>query len=210
MTARHGRLRSTAAALCFGAAVMSTVPAGAGSLLLENVGIGGAAFTMKLESFQEKKYKATLAQQYDFSCGSAALATLLTYNYNIPVSEQDVFKDMFDKGDKQVIAESGFSLLDIKNYLTRRGLESNGYRAPLEKLAGVRLPAIVLVNVRGYSHFVVLEGIRDGWVLLSDPANGMRSEPVGEFESHWTGIFFLIFTGADQAQERFNARDSWA
>jgi hypothetical protein len=121
MTARHGRLRSTAAALCFGAAVMSAVPAGAGSLLLENVGIGGAAFTMNLESFQEKKYKATLAQQYDFSCGSAALATLLTYNYNIPVSEQDVFKDMFDKGDKQVIAESGFSLLDLKNYLTRRG-----------------------------------------------------------------------------------------
>src|SRR5947207_7572143 len=136
MTARHGRLRAIAAALCFGAAALSAVPAGAGSLLLENVGIGGAAFTMNIESFQEKKYKATLAQQYDFSCGSAALATLLTYNYNIHVSEQDVFKDMFDNGDKQVIAESGFSLLDIKNYLTRRGLESNGYRAPLATLGG--------------------------------------------------------------------------
>jgi uncharacterized protein len=210
MTARHGRLRSTAAALCFGMAALSAGPAGAGSLLLENVGIGGAAFTMNIESFQEKKYKATLAQQYDFSCGSAALATLLTYNYNIPVSEQDVFKDMFDKGDKQVIAESGFSLLDLKNYLTRRGLESNGYRAPLEKLEGVRLPAIVLVNVRGYSHFVILEGIRDGWVLLSDPANGMRSESVGEFESQWTGIFFLILTNAEQAQERFNDNTRWA
>src|SRR4051794_11979167 len=183
MTARHGRLRSTAAALCFGAAVMSAVPAGAGSLLLENVGIGGAAFTMNLESFQEKKYKATLAQQYDFSCGSAALATLLTYDYNIPVGEQEVFHDMFENGDKQVIAESGFSLLDIKNYLTRHGLESDGYRAPLSKVAEVRVPVIVLVNTRGYRHFVVLQGIRDGWVLLSDPANGMRSEPVGQFEA---------------------------
>ena len=211
MTARHGMLRSTAAALClFGAAALPAVPAGAGSVLLENVGIGGGAITMNVESFQEKKYKATLAQQYDFSCGSAALATLLTYNYNIPVSEQDVFRDMFDKGDKQVIAESGFSLLDIKNYLTRRGLESNGYRAPLEKLAGVRLPAIVLVNVRGYAHFVVLEGIRDGYVLLSDPANGMRSESVGEFDSQWTGIFFLILTNAEQAQERFNDNTRWA
>jgi uncharacterized protein len=210
MTARYRRLRSTAAALCFAMPVLSAAPAGAGSVLLENVGIGGAAFTMNIESFQEKKYKATLAQQYDFSCGSAALATLLTYTYNISVNEQDVFKDMFDNGDKQVIAESGFSLLDIKNYLTRRGLESNGYRAPLEKLAGVRLPAIVLVNVRGYSHFVVLEGIRDGWVLLSDPANGMRSEPVGEFERQWTGIFFLILTNAEQAQERFNDNTRWA
>jgi uncharacterized protein len=76
-------------------------------LAVDNIGVELS------ESFQEKKYKATLAQQYDFSCGSAALATLLTYNYNIPVSEQDVFKDMFDKGDKKVIAESGFSLLDI-------------------------------------------------------------------------------------------------
>jgi hypothetical protein len=135
---------------------------------------------------------------------------LLTYNYGIPVGEQDVFKDMFDNGDKQVIAESGFSLLDIKNYLSRRGLESNGYRAPLEKLAGVRMPAIVLVNVRGYSHFVVLEGLRDGYVLLSDPANGMRSEPVGEFENQWTGIFFLILTNADQAQDRFNDKTRWA
>jgi predicted double-glycine peptidase len=197
-------------ALCFGTAALSAIPAGAGSVLLENVGIGGAAITMNVESFQERKYKTTLAQQYDFSCGSAALATLLTYNYNIPVSEQDVFKDMFDNGDKQVIAESGFSLLDIKNYLTRHGLESNGYRAPLEKLAGVRVPAIVLVNVRGYSHFVVLEGIRDGNVLLSDPANGIRSETVGEFENQWTGIFFLILTNAEQAQERFNDNSRWA
>ena len=210
MTAIYRRLRSTAWALCLGTAATAAVPAGAGSLYLNGVGLGGGAATMNLESFQEKKYKSTLAQQYDFSCGSAALATLLTYNYNIPVSEQEVFKSMFENGDKKVIAESGFSLLDIKNYLTRRGLELNGYRAPLDKLASVRLPAIVLTNVRGYSHFVVLEGIQDGYVLLSDPANGMRSEPLGEFENQWTGIFFLILTDAEQAQEGFNSEQKWA
>jgi uncharacterized protein len=199
-----------ASALCCGTAALSAVPAGAGSLFLNGVGLGGGAVTMNLESFQEKKYKATLAQQYDFSCGSAALATLLTYNYNMPVSEQEVFQSMFENGDKQVIAESGFSLLDIKNYLTRRGLESNGYRAPLEKLAKVRVPAIVLINTRGYNHFVVLEGIHDGWVLLADPANGMRSEPVGAFEDQWTGVFFLILTDAEQAQQGFNSQQKWA
>jgi uncharacterized protein len=210
MTVNHRRLSSTVSALCFGTAALFAVPAGAGSLFLNGVGLGGGAVTMDLDSFQEKKYKATIAQQYDFSCGSAALATMLTYNYNTPVGEQEVFREMFEQGDKQVIAESGFSLLDIKNYLARRGLESNGYRAPLEKLAKVRLPAIVLTNVRGYSHFVVLEGIQDGWVLLSDPANGMRSEPIGEFEGHWTGIFFLILTGAEQAQQGFNNHEKWA
>jgi hypothetical protein len=209
MTARSRRLRLTAAAACFGTAALAAVPAGAGSVYLNGVGLGGGAATTKFESFQEKKYKKTVAQQYDFSCGSAALATLLTYNYNIPVSEPEVFREMFDNGDKKVIAESGFSLLDIKNYLARRGLDANGYRAPLSKLADVRLPAIVLVNVRGYSHFVVLEGIQNGWVLLSDPANGMRTEPIDEFEGQWSGIFFLILTNAEYAQQTFNNREKW-
>jgi predicted double-glycine peptidase len=209
MILHYRSLRLTAAALCFGTPTLTAVPASAGSVYLNGVGLGGGAATTNLESFQEKKYKATIAQQYDFSCGSAALATLLTYNYNIPVSEPEVFREMFDNGDKKVIAESGFSLLDIKNYLARRGLEANGYRAPLSKLAEVRLPAIVLVNVRGYSHFVVLEGIQNGWVLLSDPANGMRSEPIGEFEGQWSGIFFLILTNAEHAQQTFNNREKW-
>jgi hypothetical protein len=204
------RLALGAATLCFGAAMAATASVRAGSVFLDGIGLGDGALTMNIESFQQKKYQATLAQQYDFSCGSAALATLLTYNYGIRVDEQDVFKDMIKHGDKKIISESGFSLLDIKNYLKRRGLESNGYRAPLEKLAKVRVPAIVLVNVRGYSHFVVLEGIRNGWVLLSDPANGMRSEPIGEFTAQWTGIFFLILTNAEQAQKRFNEPDRWA
>ena len=210
MTAAYRRLRLTAAALCFGAATLGADPAGAGSVYLNGVGLGGGAATTSLKGFRENKYKATIAQQYDFSCGSAALATLLTYNYNIPVSEPEVFRDMFDHGDKKVIAKSGFSLLDIKSYLARRGLEANGYRAPLSKLAEVRLPAIVLVNVRGYSHFVVLEGIHEGSVLVSDPANGMRSEPISQFEGHWSGILFLILTDAEHAQQGFNSREKWA
>ena len=72
MTARYRKLRLTAAALCFGTAALAAVPAEAGSVYLNGIGLGGGAATINLESFQEKKYKETVAQQYDFSCGSAA------------------------------------------------------------------------------------------------------------------------------------------
>jgi uncharacterized protein len=205
------RLRPIAAGLCVDATILFGIlaPAQAGSMYLD-VGLGGVAASLTIESFQEQKYKSTIAQEHDFSCGSAALATLLSYNYKIPVSETDVFNDMITNGNKKVISQSGFSLLDIKNYLARHGLESGGYRAPLTKLAQVRLPAIVLLNVRGYHHFVVLEGIENGRVLMADPANGMRSEPIGVFESEWSGIFFLILSNVDQGQKSFNSDQKWA
>ena len=212
MTNRTWRLPSIASALWLGAAVLpaTVAPAAAGSVYLDGTGVGGAALSLKVESFQEQKFKTTVAQKHDFSCGSAALATMLSHNYNIPVTEDAVFQDMFENGDKQVIGESGFSLLDMKNYLARHGLESNGYRAPLAKLASVGVPVIVLLNVRGYRHFVVFEGIQDGWVLLSDPANGTRTEQVGVFEEEWSGVFFLILSDADQAQASFNSPQRWA
>lgn len=212
MTRRSGRGLAPAAAALLGAAMLvpgAGTAAKAGSLYLD-IGLGGGAMSLHVESFQEQKYRNTVAQEHDFSCGSAALATLLSYNYNMPVSETAVFNDMIVNGDKKVISESGFSLLDIKRYLQRHGLDSNGFRAPLSKLETVRLPAIVLLNVRGYRHFVVLEGIVNNRVLLADPANGMRSEPIGVFESQWSGIFFLITSDVAQGQKSFNSDAKWA
>ena len=68
----------------------------------------------------------------------------------------------------------------------------------------------MLVNVRGYSHFVVLEGMQDGYVLLSDPANGMRSGAGRRVRKPVDSIFFLILTNAEQAQEHFNDKVRWA
>ena len=61
------RLRAIAAALCLGIAGFLANPAGAGSLFLDGVGFGSSAVTMNVDSFQEKKYKTTFPQQYDFS-----------------------------------------------------------------------------------------------------------------------------------------------
>jgi predicted double-glycine peptidase len=128
----------------------------------------------------------------------------------MPVGEMPVFRSMVLHGDKALIEKYGFSLLDMKLYLQRQGLPSGGFRAPLSKLAAVGVPAIVLINERGYNHFVVITGVEDGYVLIADPAVGMRTERVGIFEHQWSGIFFVILNHAIEARAHFNEERNWA
>ena len=94
---------------------------------LELAGIGGARYAVKVTSLKEARFKATTQQQYDFSCGSAAVATILTHHYGYPVSEQAVFEEMFTRGNQEKIRREGFSLLDMKTYLSAHGFQADGF-----------------------------------------------------------------------------------
>lgn len=206
IAARAGRRGAAALAV---ACAMALPSAGAAQFSLNGMALGAGNATVGVRSFQSLRFAQTIHQKYDFSCGSAALATLLTYAYDHPVSEHDVFISMFRHGDKQLIEREGFSLLDMKNYLARRGIPSGGFDAPLAKLAALRVSAIVLINDRGYHHFVVLRSIQDGHILISDPALGTRTEDVARFRRQWSGIFFLILSQAPKAQANFDDPALW-
>jgi predicted double-glycine peptidase len=168
----------------------------------------GGAFNVPVTSLKEEKFRTTIRQQYDFSCGSAALSTLLTYHYNYPVSEQTVFAEMFQRGDRLRIRQQGFSLLDIKMFLERRGFQANGYEAPLEKLESAQVPAIALLNENGYSHFVVVKGMHEGRILIGDPAGGTRVVARDHFEKLWINkILFVINNRVELA--KFNSDADW-
>ena len=145
--------------------------AAAGSIWLPDIGDGA---NVQTTSLAERKFKEIVQQQFDFSCGSAALATLLTYHYERPTDEMTAFRYMYDKGDREKIAQAGFSLLDMKGYLAQLGLDADGYQSELDMLAKAGIPAIALINYRGYRHFVVVKGVRRDSVLLGDPALGTR------------------------------------
>ncbi len=185
-----------------------TVPplAVAGSVDLP-VQVGGG-YHVPVSSLKEGKFLATVRQQYDFSCGSAALSTLLTYQYDYPVSETVTFTEMFEHGDQEKIKREGFSLLDLKVFLERHGFTADGFEAPLDKLASANIPAVVLLKENGYSHFVVVKGVRDGRVLIGDPAGGTRVMSRAHFESLWMNqILFVISNKRELA--RFNASVDW-
>lgn len=166
------------------------------------------SYTLKVTSLKEARFKTTVPQQYDFSCGSAATATLLTFQYGHPVSESDVFLQMYRNGDQGKIRSEGFSLLDMQRYLQSLGFTADGFELPLDKLLEEGLPAIVLLNDRGYRHFVVVKGMRDGRVLLGDPARGTRAMSRGRFEALWdNGVLFVVHNRRELA--RFNHPRDW-
>ena len=90
----------------------------------------GAGASVKVTSWRDIPFRTVVRQQYDFSCGSAAVATLLTYQYGRKVSEAEVFKAMYAVGDQEKIQKVGFSMLDMKRYLDEHGHE--GRRVPHE------------------------------------------------------------------------------
>jgi predicted double-glycine peptidase len=77
------------------------------------------------------KFRSTVPQKWDFSCGSAAVATLLTYHYNTPTSEESAIAVMYVRGDQAKIRREGFSLLDMKLYLEQHGFRADGFEATL-------------------------------------------------------------------------------
>ena len=171
-------------------------------------GIQGNSYTIHLTSLKDVRFRNTIRQQYDFSCGSAAVATLLTYQYGYPVDEQWAFEQMYARGDQAKIRKEGFSLLDIKRFLQANGFVADGFIVPLEKLQQEHLPAIVLINEKGYHHFVVIKGLAYGRVLVGDPARGTRAIPLAQFHREWTNRLLFVIHNR-RALAVFNSAGDW-
>jgi len=169
----------------------------------------GGLFTVKITSLKELRFKRTIRQQHDFSCGSAALATLLTFHYDHPITEEEIFNAMFEQGNKEKIEQEGFSLLDMKRYLETLGYLASGYQdTSLDKVRQVGIPVIVLINNGGYMHFVVIKGVNDEDVLVGDPAIGIRTIPRKEFDTIWNHLVFVI-TNFQTTADSFNKAAEW-
>ncbi|CAG2146236.1 hypothetical protein LMG31506_03359 [Cupriavidus yeoncheonensis] len=192
--------------LSFALALGSTSPALADRVAI--YGPVGEYYSVPVTSLREARFKTTVRQQYDFSCGSAAVATLLTFQYGESVSEELAFANMFVNGDQDKIRREGFSLLDMKRFLESRGYLADGYELPLSKLEETQIPAIVLISEGGYHHFVVVKGVKGNRVLIGDPARGTRSISREHFESIWESqLLFVIHNRTELA--RFNLAADW-
>ena len=149
-----------------------------------------AAGAQPVKSLLEMRQENMFVQEWDLSCGAAALATLLRYQHGLDVTEKEVATGLINreeylKNPNLVQYQQGFSLLDLKRYTDSRGLEGIGLgQLGVNDLAALT-PVIVPVNLYGYNHFVVVRGMWGNRVLLADPAYGNRTITVERLRSAW-------------------------
>jgi len=134
-------------------------------------------------------------QQLDYSCGSAAMATLMLYYFGERTSEQAILDRLFaplNEKQKKIKAKRGFSLLDLRNVAQSMGYEAAGFKLSTHQLSHLSAPVIVHLEAEGYKHFAVLRGVSWRRVYLADPARGNLRMSLDRFLDEWKGIIFVL------------------
>lgn len=163
--------------------------------------IGSVPIDKPVRTFRDLRYRNMTQQQYDFSCGSAALATLLRYGYGLPVTETELIRKMMVGADPQQVVKNGFSMLDMKRYVESVGLRAHGFRIDSEALYRLQMPVITLVDIKGYRHFVLVKGAEAGRVFVADPALGHRVVFERDFVKGWNGIVLAVLDDKPMAAD---------
>jgi uncharacterized protein len=169
----------------------------------------GANYTVSVKTWWDIPFRSIVRQRYDFSCGSAAVATLLTYHYGMPTTEDVPFAAMWEKGDQAVIKKAGFSMFDMKTYFQSKGFQAEGYRMSVADLRKFGRPSIILLDIEGYKHFVVVKGVRNDVVLVGDSVRGLTQYPIDEFNKAWNGIVLAITKAPSNRVAYFNLARDW-
>ena len=181
-----------------------------------NIGVGsGIRVERPLRSMKDLRDANVIKQQFDYSCGAAALATILRYGLGDAVTERDVLMQLFgllSAEELPVTLSQGFSLLHLQRVAQARSYRAEGFRIEPRYLSQLSGPVIVFIQPRGYKHFAVLRGIKDDRVFLADPSLGNIRMPMYRFLESWldesgTGIIFVVEPTAGAAS-RHHASDA--
>ncbi|MFH7806153.1 MULTISPECIES: putative pilus system C39 family peptidase FilB [unclassified Acinetobacter] len=160
----------------------------------------------------EDQFRGIVRQAYDYSCGSAALTTLLNgyVDVGVTMTEQQVMNGLLKFGETEKIVERrSFSLLDMKRFVGAIGFESGGYKGEFSDLVKQGQPAIVPISYAGFKHFVVFKAYKNGRVYVADPAVGNISFDETRFKDIWeNNTLFLINVAPEKRKSLLALQDT--
>ena len=142
------------------------------------VGTHSATLEIPVKSWKALRDAQVVKQDLDFSCGAAALATLLNHFYGQTLTEEALLKAM-DKGEGRASFE------DMAKALPQFGFRAQGFAASWDQITRLKMPVIVYVKHRKNDHFSVLRGISEDTVWLADPSLGNRTYSQQQFLAMW-------------------------
>jgi predicted double-glycine peptidase len=146
-------------------------------------------------SWRELRDRNVVRQGFDYSCGAAALATLMRYYFGDDVSEEAILVDILRSmplGDVQDREANGLSLLDLRLQAERMGYQATGVRLGVASLPALQGPVVVHLERADYRHFAVLRGVRGDRVYLADPSQGNLRLSVDRFVEEWSGVALVL------------------
>ncbi len=137
-----------------------------------------------------------------FTCGPAALATVLDQFAAIPSTEKEIVelaipfltKKLNAKGDP----EAGFSALSLKKAAEAKGMTIRGFRYDISQIAQYfdsgGFPLIAHVQ-KPQAHFVVLIAKVKNYFVIGDPSWGRKILSIADFvnEKNFSGVVLLFF-----------------
>ena len=94
-----------------------------------------------VRSLLEIRREGVTIQSWDLSCGAAALAILLRYEFGEPVTEKEIARGLMRRSEYVAHPElleirEGFSLLDLKRYVNGYGVQAAVSNSPGQKRSG--------------------------------------------------------------------------
>tara|TARA_Y100001956_G_C4127266_1_gene190921 strand:- start:4258 stop:4869 length:612 start_codon:yes stop_codon:yes gene_type:complete len=157
----------------------------------------------QVKSWEYLKFKNTVRQTLDFTCGAASLATLLNlYDTQLKVSENEIMRILNKKkmskdsivglNEKFFNEKYRISLLDLKIAAQKHGYAAFGLKVPFHKLKNLKIPAIVHMKTKKIDHFSVVTGYNDYYVELSDPSFGKITITHNKFKKMYLGNILII------------------
>lgn len=119
----------------------------------------------------------TIFQMEATECGAASLAMICAYwGKHVPLEQMRV---------ETGVSRDGCNAGNIMRAAKRFGMECHGYRKEPDALKSLEMPCLIHWN---FNHFVVLEGFKDEYAYLNDPAIGRRKLTMQELDEGFTGV----------------------
>lgn len=164
---------------------------------------------VNVEPLAVQKFNNVVRQAYDYSCGSAALTTLLDFYLGRNFQERQVMEGLLRFGEtERIVQRRGFSLLDMKRLVTALGHPSGGFKAEASDLVELDHPAIAPIEYAGFKHFVVIRTVYEGRVYVADPALGNLSFTLNRFLEIWdNNVLFIVFPNGHRPASGLELRE---